>query len=347
MSSADSAGDDVSDPSDESAANEVKELASRGELAERAGNASPVLARRLHRGAWMVCAPVVFHGLTRGVEFGRGHHRCAAGVEHLEPDCASRYSDDVEATITDLLKNARTPIHNIDGWLRTRLTRATIDGYRRRRGERGAVQRPRMPGWLAKHLGPDPWLSALALDVMVWVGIPATAGTGLWPYRSWTDRRAIVTGDYTGTEQDVVREVEIVLRAMRKNPTWYAKFIERPLGRKEAPLTAESGTDDADERSHLALTPPSEADDTALVELAAVAIDVIGIRIARGEDPPTVVVDVISTVFGSGTGSDRIDRPSGADSDLDESLRERLGDPKSVEQIVRAVLDILRPPDAT
>jgi hypothetical protein len=188
-------------------------------------------------------------------------------------------------------------------------------------------------------------LSVLAIDIMTWVGIPATAGTGLWPYGAWTERRAEITGD-AGTERDVEREVEIELTAMRRNPAWYEKYILRPIGRKQAPLSADSDADDTVERSYLALTPRQEADDIALADLAAVAIEAMASRMARGEDVQAVVVDVIRTLFGSGTGADRMDRPPGTDADVDEQVCERLDDPESVDRIVDVVLDIVRRPEA-
>src|SRR4029450_10041041 len=86
----------------------------------------------------LVCA-----GLTRGIERRRGHRTCAIGVEHLEPDCLDKYEDDVEAVLDDLLRHATVAIHNLEGWVRSRLVNGTVDGNRRRRGRQGARARPR------------------------------------------------------------------------------------------------------------------------------------------------------------------------------------------------------------
>jgi hypothetical protein len=343
VSSADPAGDEVSYVADDEAADEVRLLASHGRLADHARKATPAEYNQIHRGAYVICWPVVFQCLTRGIEHGRGHHRCATGVEHLQPECLDRFEDDVEAVVADLLRNAKEPIRNVEGWVRSRIKRATIDGHRRRRGERGAVQRPRLPKWLAEQLGEDPWLLALAIHVQTWVGVPATAGTALWPCGAWAEQRIAITGEAGCSEHDVMKDVETVLAAMRWNRGWYERFIERPLGRKQAPLLA---TDTTADRAYTPLTEPNGTENALLSEFAAVAIDAMAARMARGEDSRTVVVDIIRAVFGSGTGAEQMDRLPGAGSAEDESARVTLGDPESVDRIVREVLDILGIPDA-
>jgi hypothetical protein len=332
--------------SDAAAAEEVRFLARRGELARRVRDAGPEEFSLLHRGGYVICWPVVFQALTRGLENGRGHHRCGTGPEHLRPECLDRFGDDVESVVIDFLTHADKEIHNVEGWIRSRINRATVDMHRRRRGERGAVQRPRMPKWLAANLaageGDQRWLTELALNIQTWVGVTATAGTGLWPYGAWTERRIVVTGDPTGTERDVIREVDVVLDAMRRNARWYRMYIERPLGRKQAPvLPAEaSGDDPVRAHSHLSFTQPHEAEDALLSELAAAAIDAIADRIARGEDPRTVVEDIVRTVFGAGTGADEMDRVPGAG-----SAGALFADKESVNRIVGRVLAILDLPE--
>jgi hypothetical protein len=329
-----------------SAAEHVRRLARQGTLAKRAATASDSEYVQLFGGGYEIVWPVVFDGLTRRVERGRRHHGCAGGVEHLEPDCLDRYQDDVEVVVDDLLRNAKVPIQNLEGWIRSRLTAVTIDGHRKRRGERGAQQRPRLPKWLATLLAGDPWLTTLAVNVLTWVGIPATAGTGLWPYGTWADRRAAVTGDVAGTEHDVARDVETVLAAMRQNPTWYEKFVEGPLGRKPAPLLLVADTADESVREqYLVMARRHEADDALLAELAGHAIDAMDMRIGRGEDPGHVVVDIITAVFGAGSDAEHMDLPPGAGS-AGGPLPALLADPASIERIVRQVLDILETRDA-
>src|SRR5690606_10844668 len=199
----------------------VRYLAQRGMLAARASDGSELERALLRRGAYEIVWPVVFDGLTRGLERHRGHRRCALGIEYLESECLDRFQDDVEAVVDDLLQYARVPVRNVEGWVRSRLIRATIDGNRRRRGERGALQRPRLPQWIERQIGEDRWLRALAMDILMWVGVPTTAGAELWPYAAWTDRRAAITGDPASTERDVERDVERVLAIMRTNLRWY------------------------------------------------------------------------------------------------------------------------------
>ncbi len=317
-------------------------------LAEQVKAASPEEYERLRAGTYEIVWPIVFNGLTRSVERQRGHHECAKGVDHLEPDCLDRYQDDVEAVLHDVLRNVKIPIRNLEGWIRSRLTTATIDGHRRRRGERGALQRPRMPKWLARRLDDDPWLIALALDIQAWVGIPATAGASVWPYGAWADHRTAVTGNPTSTEQEVAREVETVLTAMRHNRDWYETYIERPLGHKQAPVLppAVAAADLTSDRPPLALTQRHESDDALLRELAAVAIDAIAARLGRGWDLPQAVQDVIGTVFGSGTGTEYLSRLPGAGCDDDDRVRALLSDALAVDRLVAEVRDILGVPDA-
>ena len=142
------------------------------------------------RGAAEIAAPLVFLRVTRPMERRRGHHRCAAGLGQLAHDCLDRFHDDVDAVLHDLFAHADLPIGNLEGWLTMRMPRATVDGYRRRRGERGAPQRPRVPVWLATELGDEAWLVELAKAILDWAGTDATAGGSLWPLTAWAERRS-------------------------------------------------------------------------------------------------------------------------------------------------------------
>ncbi len=325
-----------------SAAEYVRSLADKGTLAERARHASQPEYAWILRGAYEIVWQVTFDGLTRGIEHRRNHHHCARGVDHLEPECLDRYEDDVEAVLDDLLHYANVPIRNLEGWIRSRLVRATVDGNRKRRGERGALQRPRLPRWLARLIGKDLWLQALALDILTWVGVPATAGASVWPYAAWADRRAAVTRDLGATERDVEREVEHLLAIMRQNEPWYHRYVERPRGHKAVPLA--SHDQDADRVSHLALVDRHEVEDTLLLNLAAVALDAMAARFARGEDRRSVVVEVISMVFGSGL--HRIDEAPGAESADGDRVSMFLADYEAVERLVSQICAILGIPDA-
>jgi hypothetical protein len=309
----------------------------------RARDASADERALLWRGAYEIVWPIVFDGLTRRIERQRGHRRCALGIEYLEPECLDRFQDDVEAVVDDLLRYGTVPIRNLEGWVRSRLVRATVDGNRRRRGERGALQRPRLPQWLERRLGEDPWLRVLALDILVWVGIPVAAGSGLWPCGAWADRRAAITGDIGTTEKDVERDVEEVLAIMRTNVRWYEQYIERPLGRKEIPL-APSGPEGLQEGAYLALTEREEADDALLRELAALAIDAMAVRFARGEDRRLVVVDVIQTVFGRD--APPMDRAPDMTPTVDQELGALLSDHRAIDRLVHRICEILGVSDA-
>ncbi|MEV6491392.1 hypothetical protein AB0M20_22680, partial [Actinoplanes sp. NPDC051633] len=214
----------------------LRDLARSGRLAATVAAAGPSELAALGAAAYEIVWPVVYQHLTRGLELRRGHRRCASGVTLLTDECLDRFHDDVEAVVHDLLRNAHAEIQTVEAWLHGRLTAATVDGNRRRRGRRGALQRPRMSGWLAAELGHDRWLIRLALHVLEWVGVPETAGSEVWPLDSWVALRPGATGDWDTDVRTVRSEVDLVLTAMRRRPDWYASYIERPLGAKIPPV---------------------------------------------------------------------------------------------------------------
>ncbi|WP_405095123.1 hypothetical protein [Micromonospora sp. NBC_01412] len=322
---------------------ELRDLARRGDLAARAASAPPAARARLVSAAYDIVWPIVFHRVTRPVERRRGHWACATAVQMLADDCLDRHHDDVEAVVTDLITNARVPIIDVERWVAARLTAATVDGHRRRRGRRGALQRPRVPGWLAAELGEDPWLTDLAVQILTWVGVATTAGTQLWPLDSWAQRRESVTGDLTGSDGPTVsREVDQVLAAMRRRPRWYADYVERPLGSKRPPVLAAAGDGVAAPRPLLPVGPQDRAE-AQLADLASAAVAAISRGLRSGADPVATVVGVLGTVFGAGTGtgSEEIDRtPDGAPRP-DEWVSALLDDADAVRGVVDEVLRVI------
>ncbi|MBL7258046.1 hypothetical protein [Paractinoplanes lichenicola] len=291
---------------------EIRRLAAKGILAKEYDIAEPERRSYLWAGAAEIITPLLFRRVTRPLEQQRGHYRCASGLKGLAADCWSRFTDDLEAVVRHLLTRAVVPIENLEAWLTARLHAAMVDGYRRRRGERGAPQRPRVPGWLADELGHDGWLLELAVAIPEWAGNESTAGYSLWPLTSWSVRRAARTGDHTADEGVVAREVEVVLAAMRQRPTWYEKNVERPLGHKEAPVWTPSRSADG---THAEPEPVAvaahEREDAELRGLAGRAVELIVLRLGRGEDPDHVVFEVLHTVFGGvsdegGSGPERV-----------------------------------------
>jgi hypothetical protein len=293
---------------------------------------------------YRIVSELVYQRLTQPAERGRGHQRCAVSVNHLEPDCHDRHQDDVEAVRADLLRHADRHIENPRGWLVPRLKPVTIDAHRRRRGESGAQQRPRLPlpGWLDAALAGDPWLSALAIEILVWVGVPTAVQNGIWPLSAWAERRALATGEPGGTEARVAVDVERVLAAMRTNQGWYDKYIERPLGRKQAPTTPRTrGDADAREPAFLPTAQPDERADTRLVGLAGDAIDAVETRLKRGEDLRSAILAVLATTFGRGTGADEMECAPGSGSCADERVVKLLADPGVVDRVAAAFLEII------
>jgi hypothetical protein len=328
-------------------AREIRRLAGEGLVASRFHNGSEDERRRLRAGAAEIAAPLVFLRVTRPVERKRGHHRCAAGLPQLAHDCLDRFHDDLDAVLDDLFTHAGLAIDNLEGWLTMRMPRATVDAHRRRRGRRGAAQRPRVPIWLATELGDDPWLVALAKSILEWVGTDATAGGSLWPLTSWTERRSTVTGDHTSNEAAVAADVETVLAAMRGRALWYENNVERPLGRKSAPVWFPSTTPAGElpEPEPLDLFAPHERDDVLLSELATAAMDLITSRLDRGEQAEDVVPDVLGTVFAEVPISHGLHRPPGAGEAEPSQVSALITDPARLARIVATVIDLMHTRD--
>jgi hypothetical protein len=322
----------------------VRDAARRGELARWAAGASENERRKLTGAVYEIAWPLVFTGLTRRLEMQRGHRRCAASLHGLTDECFDRFQDDLEAVVVDVLQRATIPVDSLDAWIRSRLNAATVDAHRRRRGERGALQRPRLPGWLRTALGDDRWLTMLAVEMLVWVGVPASAGTGLWPLDSWAQRRAVLTQDWRGSDASTVaREVEEVQRAMRRRPGWYESYVEGPLGRKNPPVVP-APRPDPDRTAELAPLPlveRHEVDDARLRALAAIAVEAIEAGIAQGGAPTTVVEDVLKVTFGSDTGAQELDLMPSAPTTDDERAAALVNDPVVVDRVVSAVLSII------
>ncbi len=314
----------------------LRELARRGEL-RTAGD-----RKRLYRAAYSMAHQIVFDVVTRRVELNRGHVRCARGVLRLEGACLDGFHDDVESVVEHLLA-ATKPIDDLEGWLAHWAPRATVDGYRRRRGARGALQRPRMTRQLADGLRDDPWLCELALKMLIWVGAPTGAGAGIWPLESWAQSRAVRTGDHlASTPARVAAEVEQVLDVMRRRPEWYLAHVERPLGYKIAPVAAPPGDGPADPRPLLPAT-PDEVDEARIAGVAWAAMEAIRAGLAKRKDATETVVGVLTTLFLEGTGADEIDRVPGSGPGREEHVSALLGDPAArlgiVDRILRVVLD--------
>ncbi|WIV53270.1 hypothetical protein [Amycolatopsis nalaikhensis] len=311
----------------------VRRLARDGRLAGSASAAPPHDLARLRGAVYTVAWPLVFTRVTKPLERQRRHPDCARGLEWLRPDCLDRFHDDVEAVVEHALRRATDPIENLEGWLSTRLNPATVDAHRRRRGEIGALQRPRLPAWLGEALGGDPWLCDLAVQILVWVGVPATAGAELWPLDGWAARRAQVTGEPVAGRDTLDREVRRVLAAMRTRPKWHAEHVERPLGHKQAPV-APMPSDTAAELPALALVGPHEAEDVRLAGLAEQALRAIEARLDRGVDPAAAVTAVVRLLFGRDPSPHR-------GSPRDDWLATALTEPARLDRIVTTALAIL------
>ena len=320
----------------------LRELAREGRLAAVAARAGDAERLELTGAAYDVVWPIVYARLTRRLEQQRGHRACAAGVSHLAADCLDRFHDDVEAVVDDLLAHARYPVHHLEAWIGGRLTAATVDAHRRMRGRRGALQRPRLPNWVAEGLGRDPWLTTLATEILVWVGVSSTAGAGVWPLDMWAQERGLRTGDWAGSEPAAVaHDVETVLAVMRRRPDWYQSYVERPLGAKQAPVaTAPVGDSTGGLARPLALGDPHAQVEAELLRLAAEAVRAIDARLAAGEEADRIVVEVIRAVFG-GPFTATIDRAPHVVADPLGGVSGALANVDTVNRIVATVLSIV------
>ena len=330
---------------------QVRSLAAAGALADEAAKSAEhrtAMSSAVYALAW----PVVFSGLTRRIELRNGHYRCAQGVEKLAPECLDRFEDAVEAVVDDALQHANRPIHNLEAWMASRLNAATVNAHRRLRGSRGALQRPRAPRWLIGVLGADPWLVDLAVQILIWTGVPVVAGNELWPLDAWAQRRASITGDWTGSDPARVRrDIGVVLAAMRQRSAWYDEYVERPLGHKQAPTVSDGHAgDDGPPPPPLPLTQPHEIDEARLAALAEEALAALRTRLARGEDARSAVGAVIGTVFGGG-GVETTEREIGC-APLEgpshgEVVTRLLSDPAEIDRITARVLAVVEHSDAT
>lgn len=313
-------------------------LASAGRLSAAAGHCA-ASRRAVGSALYGVVWPIVFDRITRPLEQRRGHRACMRSVALLRPDCLDAFEDDVDAVIEHVLRYANSSIHNLEGWIASRAQRACVDGHRRRRGERGALQRPRLPEFLGSALNLDPWLCELALCILTWVGVPQTAGGGPWPLAEWAARRAQLkqqpdTGETAAVERDVAR----VLAAMRRSPAWYRSYVETPLGRKQAaPCPAGSEA----ERRPLPVVDRAEQDERAMHRFAERALERIQFRLSAGEAAGPAVSAVLGETFGDIAAAWDADRPPHEDPLLSERLGRLLADPAEVARITAAVLEIL------
>ncbi|HTJ72117.1 MAG TPA: hypothetical protein VL551_31540 [Actinospica sp.] len=312
-------------------------LAAGGRLASvAASNAREhaLLGSAVYAVAW----PIVFSRVTRSVEMQRGHRGCMGSVHTLAPECLDGFEDDVAAVVDYVLRFADTPISNLGGWIASRVQKACVDGHRRRRGQRGALQRPRLPEFVASGLAGDPWLCFLAVAVLTWVGLPMTAGCGLWPLEEWgRSREARVPGSDAGDGAAVERDIETVLTAMRARPAWYERYVEVPLGRKQPPVYP---TADAVPPA-LRIVETHEFDDAMLVRLAGLALDEARLRLDAGQPPRDAVAAAIGGAFGESCAAWGADRPPHQDPLPADRIAALLRDPAEVDRLVGAVLDIV------
>jgi hypothetical protein len=324
----------------------LRELAAVGELPRYAACEE---VSRIRAEAFSVVLPLVWERHTRPLERHKGHLRCASGVAHLAPECFDGLTDDLESVVAALLAYRR-PIENLEGWITSRMANAIKDGHRARRArDMGAQQRVRVPARLQSRLANDPWLVALAGRMLQWAGVRYTAGTQLWPLGAWADDRAALAGPDRAREPSftVAGDLAIVLRTMREwDASWYEKYVERPLGRKWAPVVADPLQSDdgsaAEETAHLELVPPYERDDAWLAEAAGFSLARIRKGIDAGGEPCQVVGDALTVAFLSDAHLPvEFDRVPLTDDDPGTVVARVLADTEAMKRVVMVALQII------
>lgn len=312
----------------------LRTAAARGELAAPRDELD---TRTLRDAAFALAYPLVFERHTRSLERRKGHGRCASSIDRLSSDCLDGFHDDVAAVVRRLLGQA-VPIRNLEGWLVANIGGASIDAHRRRRGATGALQRVRVPGWLATALGNDPWSVELAARIIEWVGLPASAGGQTWPVDAWTLLRRSFNGEAAGNcpTARVDAEIRDVLGIMRRTkPAWFADRIEGPLGHKQAPVAA------GDPALHVAL-PGADSTDRDDRQLAALAVEAIEAGLMAGGDPVAVVREIVATVFlGHRACAAELAEVPQAGADRDEIIASLLADDAQARRIADDVLAAL------
>lgn len=286
----------------------LRSLASRGELHQAATQAPGTELADLRSAAFGIALPLVWERHTRPLETRKGHRPCVSAISRLAPDCLDGFTDDLEAVVSALM-SYRRPIGNLEGWLTLRMTNAIRDGNRIRRARvMGAQQRVRVPAQVTAELGGNVWLTSLAGRVLQWAGVQSTAGMGLWPLSAWAEERARITGEWdaAGGQSQVAGELKTVLDTMRRcDPVWYERYVERPLGRKWAPVAYDprdtpSGDDKrtaCTDSAWLELVPRSERDDAHLLELAGTSLGLIKAGLTADRQPTDVVAEALTKTF--------------------------------------------------
>jgi hypothetical protein len=322
----------------------LRDLAASGTLRQAAS--IPGECARLRSAAFEAAMPLVWERHTRPLENSKGHRRCASGMIRLAPECHDGFTDDLESVVNALL-SYRRPIANLEGWISARMSNAIKDGHRVRRArEMGAQQRVRVPARLAERLDNDPWLVALAERVLRWAGVRHTAWTELWPLRAWAEDRAAFAGPPPGDPHAAVAgDLDVVLRAMRdSDPAWFEKYVERPLGRKWAPVVADWPWHDAaahPEAACLQLVPEHERNEARLAEAAAGSLTMIRRALAAGADARNAVVSALAANFMSvGALRGELDRAPYADG-MGDVVADILNDLSALNRLVPEVIAIV------
>lgn len=341
--------------SEAASAGRLRSLAASGELHRTAAEAPPGAVAELRSAAFGIALPLVWERHTRPLEARKGHRQCVSAISRLAPDCLDGLTDDLEAVVSGLM-SYRRPIGNLEGWLTRRMANAIKDGNRVRRARNmGAQQRVRVPAQIASALGGNPWLTSLAGRVLQWAGVPGTAGTGLWPISAWAEDRARITGEWEtiGSQGRVATDLKLVLDTMQRwDPAWYDRYVERPLGRKWAPVAfdpaeaADGGSSAAAGAAGpawLELVPRSERADAQLLELAATSLGLMQAGLTAGRPLPGVVAEALAKTFlgPRSVCSEMDERPLDGSHDTFSTVATVLADPVALARVTAAVAGIL------
>jgi hypothetical protein len=288
-----------------------------------------------HTAAWEIFLPIA-----------RRQHRkiCRNCTDRglVRPICADRTNENAIALLERFFR-ARQEIEVLEAWATAALMNAIIDHYRKQRGERGALQRARVPKWLAAALGHDPKHVLLAELIIDWAGVPTTGClSSLWPYGEWAERCAhLAGGRHAYGEREVRRDVEHVLAVMRRQrPAWLAEHILEPLTYQEVPVVHEPGGT-AYEEFRRARDASAAKDEQYLDESASHLIAALQAEARRGGLSAAVVRHLIVAEFGRRPAGRDVGRvPGDGPADLDDAVQAALTDDR-IDALVAEVLAIL------
>lgn len=252
-----------------------------------------VLVREIRECLWEI-----FTGVALRAHGGKTGLSERDRLRRLPPETADRVTNDAQALLEKFV-TMKDPIKvSLEAWATGARPNAVSDKNRRDRGERGALQKARVPEGLKRALGHDPLLVEIARRIIDFAGTPRAVGGSGWPTGTWSSDLAPLAGaagEYP--ERACERDVERVLHLMAAwNQTWLDQRILGPLSRQALPVAFR---DDAAETDRPGSADERDADqrDRLLLDAAADLLDALADRLAVGDGVPAEVAREVLEEF--------------------------------------------------